>query len=290
MLERMSGMRIVASGVALLVAAGCGGDGGGEAGGDGGAEQQAEQVEFPVDEANAGSISATVNFEGTAPEPEAIDMSSEAQCADQHDSQPMTQHVVVNENGTLSNVYVHVSEGVDESLQFPTPQEAVTLDQVGCRYTPHVLGLQTGQTLQIENSDGFLHNINAQPSQNRGFNISQPVEMSSTRTFPMAEVMIPLTCDVHGWMNAYVGVKDNPYFGVTGGEGTVSIDRLPPGEYTVEAWHEEYGTTTQTVTVETGATAEVSFTFSSDMAGAHVPLGEPVDLHDHATTTMTDGP
>lgn len=271
--------RFVAPALAALLAAGCGGA---EDGAEAGGEEQAPTQAFPVDAATAGSISGTVSFEGAAPEAEPIDMAAEPVCADQYETTPTTQAVVVNDNGTLANVFVRVTEGPHTGLEFPTPTEPVQLDQEGCRYAPHVLGIQTNQTLEILNSDGILHNINAQPQNNRGFNISQPVEMTSTRTFPLVEVMIPVQCDVHGWMSAYIGVLEHPYHSVSDGQGAFSIDRLPPGDYVLEAWHERYGTATTNVTVASGETATAAFTFSADMAeNAVVPLGEPIDLHDH---------
>ena len=137
------------------------------------------------------------------------------------------------------------------------------IDQVGCRYTPHVFGMRVGQTLKIRNSDATLHNIHATPAANPEFNMGQPIQgMEFDRTFDAAEVMVPFKCDVHGWMNAYVGVLDHPYFAVTGDDGNFDISELPPGDYVVEAWHEELGTQTQNVTVGEGGTAEVSFTFT----------------------------
>jgi len=285
MFERNLGIRIAGAATALLVATGCGGggDGGGEGmdggGGDGG--EMAAPMESPVDASTAGDISGTITFEGDPPAMEAIDMAAEPTCAEMYDGQPMTQSVVVGSGGGLANVLVYVSEGLGD-LEFPTPQESVEIDQQGCRYIPHVLAVQTGQTLVIRNSDGILHNINAQPQQNRGFNISQPVNMTSERTFPVQEVMIPLRCDVHGWMNAYLGVVSHPFFAVSSEDGSFDLSTLPPGDYVVEAWHERYGTQTQNVTVATGETAQVEFTFSESMAAnADVPLAEPVDLHDH---------
>lgn len=266
---------------AALVA--CGGEGDGEAG------REAAAVEFPVDSATAGAISGTVRFEGTPPEMRTINMSEEPTCAEKHEEPPRSQEVVVNDDGTLRWVFVHVKSGLDD-LEFPTPQEPAVLDQQGCIYEPHVLALQAGQTLEIENSDGILHNINARPSANRGFNISQPTDMTSTRTFAVPEVMIPVKCDVHGWMSAFIGVKEHPYHGVTDEEGSFRLDVLPPGTYEVEAWHERYGTLTETVTVAEGETAEVTFTFSEEMAeNAVVPLGEPFDPHDHSASAHTAG-
>jgi len=280
MFERPGWMRLVASGVAVSLVAACGGGGGGGGGNESASEsggQQAQQA-FPVDQASAGNIGGSVSFEGTPPEAEAIDMSSASEC--QPEGQPMTQHVLVNDNGTLRNVFVHVVSGPIDDLSFPTPADSVEIDQQGCRYHPHVMGIQTGQTLAIKNADGFLHNINAKPQKNRGFNISQPVSMTSARTFSVPEVMIPVNCDVHSWMNAYIGVQSNPYFDVTGNDGSFELDRLPPGQYVVEAWHEKYGTLQDTVTVATGQTAQADFTFNASMAeNARVPLGEPLIVH-----------
>ena len=276
MSDRFELRGFVAPTLMLLVMAGCGGgDGGGSSssGGGGGAA-----MENPVDAATAGNITGSIMFEGDAPSMDAIDMSAESVCAAKHSSTPMIQEVVVNGNGTLANVFVYVKEGL-ENLEFPTPG-AVLLDQDGCVYLPHVLGVMVGQDITIKNSDGLLHNINASPSINRGFNSSQPVSMETTRSFRSAEVMVPVRCDVHRWMNAYIGVLDHPFHSVSNSSGAFSLSTLPPGDYVIEAWHERYGTQTQNVTVTTGQTAEVTFTFSASMAqNAVVPLGTPVELH-----------
>ncbi len=267
-----------------LLAAGCGGgDGGGSGSGDSGSGSMG--MENPVDAATAGNIAGTVVFEGDAPAMDAIDMSDEQVCADKHASAPMAEEVVVDD-GSLANVFVYVKEGL-EGLQFPTPGPAL-LDQDGCTYIPHVLGVMTGQDITIRNSDGLLHNINASPTEQRGFNTSQPMNMESTRSFRTAEVMVPVRCDVHGWMNAYIGVLEHPYHSVSGSDGSFDLSTLPPGDYVIEAWHERYGTQTQNVTVATGETAEITFTFSASMASAVVPLGEAVDLHDHGMAVDRD--
>ncbi len=283
MFQLHRGTRIASAITVMLFAAGCGGggDAGGDAAGGESGGQQAAPMESPVDASTAGDISGTVTFDGEAPAAEPIDMGAEPACAETYEDPPMTQEVLVGANGGLANVFVYVREGL-EDLEFPTPQQSVEIDQQGCRYIPHVLGVQTGQTLVIRNSDGILHNINAQPQENRGFNISQPVNMTSERTFPIQEVMIPLVCDVHGWMNAYLGVMSHPFHAVSAEDGSFDLSTLPPGDYVVEAWHERYGTQTQNVTVATGETAEVQFSFSESMAeNAEVPLAEPIDLHDH---------
>jgi plastocyanin len=276
---------------AAVFAVACGGGDGGD--GAGGMEEAGggEEMASPVDMATAGGIHAMVMFEGMAPDMMAIDMAAEPTCAAKYSDAPMTEEVVVGDGGGLANVFVYVKEGLDGSMSFPAPSSAVVVDQNGCRYVPHVVGVQAGQDLTFRNSDGLLHNINASPSTNRGFNISQPVNMDTNRDFGMAEVMVPVRCDVHGWMTAFVGVVDHPFHGVTGMEGGADLGMLPPGEYVVEAWHERYGMQTANVTVATGETAMVSFSFSDAMAAnAVVPMGNPIDPHGpgaHATAPET---
>lgn len=259
----------------------CGG-GGDQAGQESEGEQAAQQQQGPVVPPDSQAyVRGEVQFEGTVPEAEPVDMSQEQFCAAQYqDPEPRTQHVVVND-GMLQNAFVYVRSGLERS--FPTPQQAATLDQEACRYRPHVMGMQVGQPLEIMNSDSVLHNINATPSANRGFNVSQPqAGMTTTRKFAVEEVMVPVACDVHGWMNAYIGVLPHPFYDVSGQNGSVAMDGLPPGEYVIEAWHERYGVMADTVTLAAGDTASVSFTYSADMAGAEVPLGDPIYPHDHA--------
>lgn len=258
-------------GVTLVVA--CGG-GGKEAEQGGPAEQAGPAV--PPD--SAATVSGKITFQGSPPAPETIDMSEEPTCAQQYTETPTQESAVIGPDGGLANVFVYVKEGL-ASRNWGTPSEGVVIDQHGCHYVPHVLAIQAGQPLIIRNSDGILHNINTKPAKNQGFNVSQPVKMDTQRKFTTAEVMIPVKCDVHGWMHAYIGVQDHPYMAVTGKDGSFTLASLPPGEYVIEAWHERYGTQTQTVTVGPQESKEISFTFSS--GAARVPLGEPLVLHDH---------
>jgi hypothetical protein len=258
----------------LLLAVGCGnGDAPDRAGAD-----AADHVQ--VDAATAGQVVGTVSFDGAAPDPRPIDMRGEQACAEKHDGQPVDRPVVVGDDGGLKNVYVYVREGLPEG-SWPAPDREVELDQNGCLYIPRILALQTGQTLVIRNSDGLLHNVNARATNQRGFNISQPTNMTSNRSFGQPEVMIPVSCDVHGWMSAYIGVQDHPYAIVTQEDGTYRIENLPPGDYVIEAWHEEYGTQEQTVTVAESGEARADFRYAADMAGAYVPMGTAIDPHDH---------
>src|SRR5216117_1004378 len=215
--------------------------------------------------AQAGAtITGKVKFTGTKPAMPKIDMSEEPKCKAKYTAAPPTEEtVVVNPNGTLANVFVYVKSGLPESYKAPAPAGGVTLDQDGCRYHPHVLGIMVGQNLEIKNSDGILHNIKAKGTKNRPFNISQPTTMTSTRTFTAPEVMVPLECNVHGWMHAWLGVLAHPFYSVSGSNGGFSIKGLPPGTYTIEAWHEKYGTQTATVTVTGSETKAQDFTFAA---------------------------
>jgi len=256
-----------------IAACGGGGDAGSSGGGDTGGGD-APDAAVTIDPASVGTISGMINFAGDAPEMSAIDMSGEADCAAGFGADgPMTQNVLAS-GGGLANVFVYLSDGVSGA---PAASGSVELDQVNCRYTPHVLGVRAGQNIEITNSDNMLHNINANPTTNRGFNISQPrAGITSNQSFSMAEVMVPIRCDVHGWMQGYVGVVDHPYFAVSGPNGSFTISNVPAGSYTATAWHEEYGEMTGTVTVTAGGSVDLAFDYSADMAGADVPLGEPL--------------
>ena len=214
----------------------------------------------PIDPASPGNVSGAITLEGMPPAPEEIRMNSDPVCLSEA-TDTQTEYYVVGDSGGLGNVFVYVKEGL-EGQTFPPAAGNVSLDQDGCRYQPHVFGIRVGQTLEIVNNDPTLHNIHATPSANAEFNMGQPIEgMRFERTFTAPEIMVPFKCDVHGWMNAWVGVLDHPYFAVTGPDGTFDVSGLPPGDYVIEAWHEMLGTQTQNVTIGEGATAELSFTF-----------------------------
>ncbi len=215
------------------------------------------------DPATAGAVTGTVTLAGDAPEMSTIQMAADPNCARLHSEAVTNEFVVVGEGGTLANAFVYVKSGIEGS--FPPPSEPVVLNQEGCLYTPHVLGIQVGQTLQIVNSDETLHNIHAMPKNNKEFNIGQPIKgLKTDKTFDNVEVMVPFKCDVHKWMNSYAGVLDHPYFAVTGLDGSFNIPDLPPGNYVVEAWHERLGTQEMNITVGEKETVEASFAFSGE--------------------------
>ena len=211
--------------------------------------------------ARAESISGKVDFDGTPAENSKIDMAADSVCKSMHSGDFFAERIVVNPNKTLKNVFVYIKEGVKEKSA-PSSAPAI-LEQKGCWYTPHVIGMQAGQKLQLTNDDATLHNVHAVAKNNQEFNLGMPLQgMKLEKTFSNPEVMVKMKCDVHPWMNAYVGVLPHPYFGVTGADGTFEIKDLPPGDYTLEAWHEKYGTQTQKITVTEGQTATADFTFN----------------------------
>ena len=215
-----------------------------------------------IDAATAATVTGRVVFDGTPPAMQVIDLSSEEVCHHSAEASPVyTENVVINDNGTLRNAFVYVKEGLG-NREFPVPQEPVVIDQKGCRYEPHVIGIQTKQPLLIKNSDeGVLHNIHAISKAGNRFNFGMPKIMETTKQFKKAEVMVKIKCDVHGWMSSYAGVVDHPYFAVTGEDGSFSLSPLPPGDYVIEVWHEEYGTQMQQVSVAQQETKDVTFTF-----------------------------
>ena len=252
--------------LALLVACGGGGEGEGEGDDVPEASSEAPAESAPaVDTANAGGVKGVVNYAGPDGDTP-IAMNADPTCASLHTTPVDTGKYLVKD-GKLGNVFVYVKTGL-EGKSFPTPTEKKTLDQQGCQYAPHVMGIQVGQPLSIKNSDATLHNIHAMPKSNQEFNQGQPIQnMEFDKVFDKAEVMVPFKCDVHPWMNAYMGVLEHPYYAVSGEDGSFAIDELPPGTYTLEAWHEELGTQTKDVTVAANQTVDVTFDFQPKTGG-----------------------
>ncbi|HTS35904.1 MAG TPA: carboxypeptidase regulatory-like domain-containing protein [Candidatus Solibacter sp.] len=187
-------------------------------------------------------------------------MSQDPICAKAHSTPPTTEDVVVGSGGALANVVVYVSEGVPAGSYEP-PQQPAVLEQRGCQYKPHVLALQASQKLSIVNSDETTHNIHPSPNNNREWNMTQPHGIPLEQTFARAEVAIPVKCNVHPWMHGYIAVFKHPFFGVSDKGGNFEIKNLPPGNYTISAWQEKLGTQTQKVTVGTGESKTLDFSF-----------------------------
>ena len=215
-----------------------------------------------VDPATAGDVKGMAVIDGAAPANLAIKMNADPVCMKQN-ATPQSQetYMVAADGKGLGNVFVYVKDGLDK-YTFDVPTETAKIDQQNCRYHPHVFGMRAGQPLEIVNSDPTLHNIHAMPKGNAEFNNGQPIQgMKMSHTFDKPEVMVPFKCDVHGWMNAYVGVMTHPYFMVTDKDGKFDLPNLPPGTYTLEAWHEKLGAQTATVTIGAKESKDVTFTF-----------------------------
>ena len=212
----------------------------------------------------AASVKGAVAFTGTAPAGKPVNMAADPTCAAQHKTPQMSEEVVVNSNNTLKNVFVYVKTGL-EGKTFPVPAEPVSFDQSGCHYVPHVVGVMVGQPFQIINSDSTLHNVHSLSKESKQFNLGMPIKgMKIKKTFEKPEIMAKVKCDVHPWMNAYIGVLSHPFYAVSGEDGSFEIKDLPPGTYTLEAWQETLGTKTAEITVpESGEIPAVQFSFGS---------------------------
>jgi len=210
--------------------------------------------------ADAATLSGVIKLAAAAPAMPTIQMSADPYCQSQHPTPAKDEEVVVGPGGELANVFVYVKNA--PAGNFPPPSTPVTLDQKGCQYHPHVGGIMVGQPLEIKNSDTTLHNVHAMPNNNTQFNEGQPVPMSTTKKFDKAELVpFRIKCDVHGWMKAWMAVMPHPFFAVSQMNGSFTIPNLPPGTYTIVAWHEKYGPKEQQVTVAAKESKALSFSF-----------------------------
>jgi plastocyanin len=214
------------------------------------------------DPATAGTITGLVHFDGKAPDPVDIDMSMDPACSMSAGTNSSEQVVVVNK--LLANVYVYVKAGAPNSSA-PAGTAPVVFDQKGCRYVPHVIALQQGGTLQVKNSDPTMHNVHTAPKDGSApIDVSQgPMAQPQTQKFDKPQTMLEVRCNNHPWMQSFINVAPNPYFAVTGADGSFTLHNLPPGTYTVAAVHETLGEKDIQVTVPAKSTATAAFTFAS---------------------------
>jgi hypothetical protein len=215
----------------------------------------------PVDEASAAAIEGKVTFTGSAPAMRALSMDATPACARQHSTPQRSEEVILGAGGALKNVFVYVKSGLPNS-QWPAPASPVKLDQKGCIYNPHVLGVMVNQEIEISNSDPTNHNIHPLPTINREWNESQaPGTPAKLKSFPREEIMITVKCNVHPWMRTYIGVVSHPFFAVSSDDGSFTIKGLPPGDYTIEAWHERFDKLEMKVKVGPKETGKVDFAY-----------------------------
>jgi hypothetical protein len=208
-----------------------------------------------------GAIIGKVTHTGTLAKPEPIDMSKQPECVKLNSKPQLTEQVVTGPGNTLQNVVVYISVGASDIS--PVPTTPVTFDQRNCKYTTHVLALRLGQEVKISNSDPFSHNIHPLPRINREWNRMQPPGTPPFSYSYEKEEFIPIKCNIHSWMRAFFVVLKTRYFAVTGEDGRFALPDLPPGSYTISAWHEIYGAQSQEITVADGQRLTVDFIFKA---------------------------
>jgi hypothetical protein len=219
---------------------------------------RAKAATLSVDPASAGSISGVISFKGAPPKLKPLDMTQDPACP----SAPQPAEAVAVNGGRLANVFVYIKDGLPQGT-FAVPPDPAVLDQKGCRYIPHVLGIMAGQPLKVLNTDAADHNIHDMPHNNAEFNESQTANSKPVvKTFTNPEMMIPVQCNQHPWMRAYINVMPHPYFAVSDAEGKFTIKNLPPGEYTLAAVHEKLGEQTMRVKVGPKMDSDARFTFA----------------------------
>jgi plastocyanin len=208
------------------------------------------------------AIRGVVKFEGAPPKARAISMAADPSCAQQHPGLVPTLEVVTDSKGGLQNVLVFIADGLGDRT-FDPPKEPVVISQKGCLYQPRVLAVQANQPIEVVNDDPTSHNIHPTPANNREWNKAELPGAKVEESFAREEIAIPVKCNIHPWMRGYIAVLKNPYFAVTKQDGSFDLPNLPPGTYTIKAWHEKLGTSTQTITITANQTKEISFVFKS---------------------------
>jgi plastocyanin len=250
--------------VPVLLAIGCG------SGGPDREEKKRVAVETPkpveyfhVDPATAGTLTGTVTFHGPKPPREVISMDAEQGCVQANAGKPVVSPAVLTgKNAGLANAFVYIQAGLEGKKFEPVKEPAVVLDQRGCMFLPRVIGIRAGQTLDLKNGDSVAHNIHPIPTNNREWNQEQPPNAPDVEhRFARPEVMIPVKCNIHAWMHAWIGVVDHPYFAVTGTDGAFQWKTVPPGDYTISVWHEKFGEQKQQVHLDSAGNATVNFIY-----------------------------
>jgi plastocyanin len=227
----------------------------------GGESAKPAQQPTPLDMSTVGVVTGVVRFEGTVPGQSVAQLSGWAECAAQHpQGNPPAGDVLVND-GRVQNALVYIKDGLGARV-FAVPTEPVSVDQKGCVFLPRVVGVQVDQPLKFLNSDALAHNVHGFAQTAKPWNVSLGVKgMTRTIKADKPETVIEVKCDVHPWMRAYVGVFSHPYFAVSGTDGSFTFRNLPPGEYTLEAWHERFGKRSQKVSLGEKETKEVEVKF-----------------------------
>ena len=217
---------------------------------------------FHPDPATAGKFHGRIVYRGPKPTKNVISMESDVACSQEHSNEPVAEDIVqVGPDAGLANAFVYIQAGL-EGKKFEPAKDPVVLDQRGCLFVPRALGIRAGQVLALRNSDKVTHNIHPVPKNNREWEQSQPPGApDAPHKFARGEVMIPVKCNIHQWMHAYIGVVEHPYFAVTGADGSFDLSNVPPGDYTLAVWHEKLGEQTQQVHLAPSATQSLEFIY-----------------------------
>jgi len=243
-----------------LLGAGCSGSKPSEPAAKSGTAPKVEY--FHVDAATAGKLRGRIVYEGPKPTRRVIPMESDIKCNQEHAGNPAyDEPVKVGKDGGLANAFVYIQTGL-EGKKFEPVAQPVILDQRGCMFVPKALGIQAGQALELRNSDQVSHNVHPVPKNNREWSESQaPGTPDVQHKFARTEVMVPVKCNIHQWMHAYIGVVEHPYFAITGPDGSFDLSNVPPGDYTLAVWHEKLGDQTKQVHLAASANEAVDFTY-----------------------------
>ena len=208
-----------------------------------------------------GSISGSIKYDGKAPEAKKLRISKDVNVCGVHEK--FSEEIVVSAEGGIQNVFVQVLGAKGE---VSIPKERPSVVQKGCQFIPHIQVVPAGSRMNIMNEDGIAHNLHTLSVENPSFNRLQPgikKRMITRKNDLLIPEIIPMKCDLHGWMQAWIVVTDHPYHAISDQEGSFQISGIPPGTYTVQFWHETLGLQSQEVTVGSGADTGVSVAFKA---------------------------
>jgi len=212
-----------------------------------------------ADSHSTGELTGKVTYEGTPKKFKPIDMSAEPNCAKFYNTPPLPEASVTGPGNALQNVIVYISEGAPDEK--PSTQPVVQLTQRGCRYSPHVVTAETGQEVWVKNADSVTHSVHPLSHANTEWNRSQPPGTPPVVIRYSQPEFIHVKCELHPWMRGVLAVFKNSHHAVTDANGGFTLPDLPPGKYTVTAWHETYGTQSKQIVVAAGESQPVNFVF-----------------------------
>lgn len=226
-----------------------------------GVKDAAETVVAAATGAATDGVAGKVVYEGTAPKRATLETEGDPKCHAMHADAPLkSDREVVGADGGVQWAFAYIKN--PPAGDHAVPADVAHMDQVGCAYTPHVLGVRVGQKVAIKNSDPTLHNVRGIARSNKPFNFGQPEGSAPReRIFDKTEMEIRLKCDIHSWMTGYIFAMEHPFFAVSDASGAFNISGLPSGAYTLVVWHESFGTQEVNISVNAGEATPVTVTF-----------------------------